>query len=589
MSDEVNLIKERIDIVDLVGQQVALKKAGRAWKGLCPFHDDRNPSFSVTPELGIYKCWSCGKTGDIFTWVMETQHVEFPEAMRMLAEQAGVELQRGQGAPASERKLWEEATQAAQDFYRQQFSANKLPQDYCHKRGLSAEAIETWGLGYGGANDQQLALLLKKKGYPLQVCEKLFLVRQDVAGGYHDRFWGRLTFPIRDEHGKVVAFGGRILGQGEPKYINSSDTPLYRKSRLLYAMDRAKKTIKETGTAIVCEGYMDVIGCYRAGIHNAVANLGTALTEDQVRILKRFAERVVILYDADSAGQKAAVRAAHMVAEAGLAVQIALMPDGEDPDSLVNQGRAADLLKAIEDAGDPFDFDLHLIEREHPVHTDEFWSKAAESLAHIGNPIELERKAQNVARRMPGISDPKAQVAAFKRMIQLARRSMRTRSVSGDRVQAAPKLNINRFTRDERIVFMALGSESTRGEAWTAITRPDIFRSPLLKSVAGKLVAVFGETPPTGKPLEWLGRLEDQEAEQTITDLLLSMDAPAHRWVSVAEKISSIESREVKAAISKLEGLQERDSLNEIKKSAVAGSDELKRLSEELRRRHGGD
>lgn len=588
MSDEVALIKERVDIVDLVGQQVALKKAGRAWKGLCPFHDDRNPSFSVNPELGWYQCWSCGKKGDIFTWVMETQHVEFPEALRILAEQAGVELTRQQGAPASERKLWEEMTQAAQDFYRQQFANAKLPQEYCQKRGLTPEVIQAWGLGYGGANDQQLALALKKKGYPLQICENLFLVRQDVAGGYQDRFWGRLTFPIRDEHGKVVAFGGRILGQGEPKYINSSDTPLYRKSRLLYAMDRAKASIRESGTAILCEGYMDVIGCYRAGIHNAVANLGTALTDDQVRILKRFAERVIVLYDADAAGQKAAVRAAHLISEAGLTPRIALMPDGEDPDSLVNQGDAAALLKAIEDAGDPFDFELRLIEREHPVHTDEFWTKAAESFAHIGSPIELERKVQGVARRMPGINDPKAQVMAFKRMIQTARRAIRTRSVPGDR-PAAPALNVTRFTRDERIIIMGLGNEATKPESWKAISRPELFRSPVLQSLARTLLETFGSEAPAGKPRDWLGQVKDETAAQTITDLLLSMDAPAHRWVSVAEKISSIESREVADAIRKLESLQERDSLNEIKKDAAPGSDELRRLSEELRRRHGGD
>ena len=240
MAGEIEEIRARINIVDLVSQRVQLKKTGKNYQGLCPFHDDKRPSFTVNPVVGRYRCWSCGETGDIFNWVMKTQNVPFAEALQLLAAQAGVELtNRPNPQERSERALHLEIMEEALKFFREQLSKSSTAQDYLTRRGIDESTIAEWELGYAPDVGEALAVHLRKKAYALSVCRSLFLVEEDASGGYYDKFRGRLMFPIRDERGDLVAFGGRVLGDGVPKYINSSDTPVYRKSRVLYGLNRA--------------------------------------------------------------------------------------------------------------------------------------------------------------------------------------------------------------------------------------------------------------------------------------------------------------------------------------------------------------
>lgn len=348
MADDLDELRSRIRLVDLVGQSVSLKRTGKNWTGLCPFHDDKRPSFTVSDETGRYRCWSCGEKGDIFTWVMKTQHIEFGDALRFLAQSIGYDLKGAKSEDKGLRERMHQANRIALEFFRNEFERSPVAKQYCEHRGLDRQVIEEWELGYAPEVDGALGTLLKKAGIKLSEAKDLFLVDQDPSGGYFDKFRGRLMFPIRSETGQLVAFGGRILGEGHPKYINSSDTMLFRKSRTLYGLNRAKDHLVKDAPAVLCEGYLDVIACHRAGVQTAVASLGTSLTEDHAKLLKRWTSHVTILYDADAAGEKASERAAHILNSAGLTVQVAIMPKGEDPDTLLAKSGPAGVQSIVE-------------------------------------------------------------------------------------------------------------------------------------------------------------------------------------------------------------------------------------------------
>ena len=348
MNDERDEIRRRLDIVELVSQRVRLKRSGKNYLGLCPFHDDKTPSFNVSPTTGRYKCFACGESGDVFTWVMKTQALEFREALKVLADQAGVVLSKSFEGPRidkSEREAQLAIMQSALIFFRNELRRNTAALAYLDGRSIDQAVQEDWEIGYAPDVGEALAINLQKEGKHLATAEQLFLTQKDRSGGFSDKFRGRVMFPIRDERGDIVGFGGRILGDGHPKYINSSETPLYNKSRVLYGIHRAKDPMMKSRHAVLVEGYLDVIACHRAGVTEAVASCGTALAEGQVKLLKRFADKVTILYDGDSAGQKAAIRAANralpMLAP-GRSLAFVTLPAGVDPDDFVRaKGPAA--------------------------------------------------------------------------------------------------------------------------------------------------------------------------------------------------------------------------------------------------------
>ncbi len=423
MADETREIRARIDILDLVGQRVSLKRAGKVWKGLCPFHDDRNPSFTVSQETGRYKCWSCGEGGDIFNWVMKTQNVEFREALEILARAAGVTLEsRGKKQDPSQRELWHTAMNEALAFFREQFEKSEQARSYCEGRSLSKQITDDWEIGYSPDAGDLLAVRLKRKGLPLNECKPLFLVDQDTSGGYFDRFRGRLMFPIRDERGELVAFGGRLLGDGQPKYINSGDTPIYRKSRVLYGLYRARDLLQKQRMAILVEGYLDVIACHRAGLSGALASLGTSLTEEHAKLLKRWCDEVTILYDSDEAGQKATRRAIEVLQADGLRVKVALMPPGDDPDTLLKAGGAGAVNRTIQQSVSPVEYEIHDLKRRLDPSTDLFWAEVNGALAKATN-LEFEKLAPGLAGLYPGIRDPIVAMRALRRDVAKLKRS----------------------------------------------------------------------------------------------------------------------------------------------------------------------
>lgn len=361
MDSQIDLIKKRVAIVDLVTGYVPLKKAGRNYKGLCPFHTEKTPSFMVNPERGIFKCFGCGKGGDVFAFLQEIDNLEFPEALRILAKRAGVELQEYRPSPQAKlREKVVEAQSLAAKFYQTVLLEHPTGQaalDYLTKRGLKLPTIKDWALGYAPDQWEVVTGALRAKGYTDEEIVATGLgVPSERGKSAYDRFRGRIMFPIRDLTGRVVGFSGRILGEGEPKYLNSPDSLIYQKSSVLYGMDLAKNEIKKANLAVLVEGNVDVISSHQAGIKNVVAPLGTALTSGQIGQLMRFTESAALAFDADLAGDGATRRGIEMAEGAGLNIRVVHL-EGHDPDDMIARS-AESWSEAVSRATPIYDFYL---------------------------------------------------------------------------------------------------------------------------------------------------------------------------------------------------------------------------------------
>ena len=345
-------VKQQADIVRVVGEYVQLKKAGQNFRGLCPFHSEKTPSFNVHPTRQIYHCFGCGKGGDVFSFVMEMEKCEFPDAIRMVAEKCGIAIPRPKERSPEERKENQqraalvEMHREAQTFFVGQLTGTlegKAARAYLEDRGLDKTAMDRFGVGYAPSGGDALLRFLKQK-YPEKLLVESGLISRDQGGSARtfDRFRRRITFPIANESGKIVAFGCRALGDDQPKYLNSPETPIYSKSNLLYHLDRAKEALRRSDFAVLVEGYMDAIAVARAGISNVVASCGTSLAEPQIKLLGRFTRRVIVNYDPDTAGQTATERSISLLLEQDFEVRVLALPGQADPDKFIrDQGPEA--------------------------------------------------------------------------------------------------------------------------------------------------------------------------------------------------------------------------------------------------------
>lgn len=346
--ETLQAIRERVSIVEVASGYVTLKKAGRNYLGLCPFHSEKTPSFTVSDERGLFHCFGCGAGGTVFTFLMRVDRVEFPEAVEILARRAGVALPaRTENGPGGEqRRELIELNEAAQRYFRDALhaAAGTLARQYLQKRGVSATTIEGYGIGFCPPNGAGLARALNAQRRATNRAVDLGLIGRRADGTLYDRFWGRVTFPIRDGSGHIIGFGGRTLGTEHPKYLNSPESTLFHKGHVLYGLFEARRAIRDAGRLVIVEGYLDALALVEAGIGYAVASLGTALSAAQLRLARRFAPEVVAFFDGDRAGQEAAVRAFAVCAEAGIWGLGAFLPEGFDPDTFVRaRGTAATL------------------------------------------------------------------------------------------------------------------------------------------------------------------------------------------------------------------------------------------------------
>ncbi|MBI4546858.1 MAG: DNA primase [Ignavibacteriae bacterium] len=377
--EKIDEVRLATDIVDYIGSFVRLKKRGKNFVGLCPFHTEKTPSFNVSPERQMYHCFGCGVGGNVVTFVMEYEKVSFVEAIRSLAEKAGIALPQftpEAEAVASEQEQLYEVCRVAGLFYHRcltETNEGKLALEYFHHRGFSDETIRLFGLGYAPSSWDALIKHAEEKKFSLELLEKAGLVRKRDDGTYYDYFRGRAVFPIFSTTGRVIGFGARKMLEDDPlgKYINSPETSIYNKSRILYGISHSKETIREHDNAILVEGYADLISVFQAGVKNVVASSGTALTEDQIRLIGRYTKKITIVYDADSAGSSAALRGVDLILENDLDVRVAALPESEDPDSFVRKHGGEAFRKLVEGAISFIDFIAQTYEKQGKLSTPE--------------------------------------------------------------------------------------------------------------------------------------------------------------------------------------------------------------------------
>ncbi|MBR1860876.1 MAG: DNA primase [Lachnospiraceae bacterium] len=422
--DLIAEVRSRSDIVDVIGSYISLTKKGANYVGVCPFHNDHKPSFSVSRAKQIYKCFACGEAGNVITFVMNYDNVTFPEAVRTLADRAGIKLPEIEVSDEEKKRagkklrLLEVNKEAATYFYRcLRSSRGEKGMEYFRKRELTDETMQKFGLGYAGVNGREVTEYLRSKGFSDDEIKESGLASSSEKYGLSSQFWNRVMFPIMDANHRVIGFGGRVMGTGEPKYLNSPETLIFDKRKNLYGFVFARNS--RAGNFILCEGYMDVIAMHQAGFSQAVASLGTAFTEDQARLLARYTEKVYLAYDSDGPGVKAALRAIEILKNVGLSGRVIDMRPAKDPDEFIKTYGTGEFQKRIENAENSFYFLIRTIydatDKSDPEQMTRFYKSIAEKLCvSFPEPLERENYLQGICAKY-GIdaANMRAMVAGF--------------------------------------------------------------------------------------------------------------------------------------------------------------------------------
>jgi DNA primase len=482
-------VKQQADIVRVVGEYVRLKKSGQNFTGLCPFHNEKTPSFAVHPVKQIYHCFGCGVGGDVFSFVMEMDKITFPEAVRAVAEKCGIAVPAPRERTPEERRENQvraslvELHREAAVFFTQQLNntpEGRAAKAYLLDRGLDSEAMARFGLGFAPSGGEALLRAFAKK-YPDKVLEVSGLFSRDQNGRLFDRFRRRVMFPIANESGKIVAFGGRALGDDLPKYLNSPETPIYTKSNVLYHLDRAKEALRQRDFAVLVEGYMDAIAVARAGVSNVVASCGTSLTEPQVKLLSRFTRRIIVNYDPDAAGQAATERSLAILLEQGAEVRVLALPGGKDPDSFIRAEGSAAYTKLLNEAPPYVDY-LISRARKMDMSTAEGKLRAVNFLLpyvqRIPDRILRSEWATRIAQQLR-IEEP------------VLRESMRkAASERRGEVKARPEL-VGRVGKpaERRLVQMLIEAEEFRAQLAEEIRAGDLHQGLESERILGALLA----------------------------------------------------------------------------------------------------
>ena len=399
-------VRTRNDIVDVISGYVKLQKKGSSYFGLCPFHNEKSPSFSVSRQKQMYYCFGCGAGGNVFTFLMEYENFSFVEAVKYLADRAGVELPEMEYSKEAKEKadlkasILEINKLAAKYFYVQRKSERgNAAYTYLKDRQLSDKTITAFGLGYSNKFSDDLYKYLRSKGYSEELIRQAGLISTDERHGVYDKFWNRVMFPIMDVNSRVIGFGGRVMGDAKPKYLNSPETPVFDKSRNLYGLNRARTSRKPY--FLLCEGYMDVIALHQAGFTNAVASLGTALTPGHASLIRRYVQEVYLTYDSDDAGTRAALRAVPILREAGISAKVIRMDPYKDPDEFIKNLGAEEYEKRIGEARNGFMFTLEVLARGYDMNSPEgktaFFREAARRLMEFEDELERENYIDAVA------------------------------------------------------------------------------------------------------------------------------------------------------------------------------------------------
>ena len=518
----VEEIRSKNDIVDVISGYVKLQKKGSSYFGLCPFHNEKSPSFSVSRQKQMYYCFGCGAGGNVITFLMEYENYSFQEALKVLADRVGIELPEQEYSKeakkrADTRTILLEINKAAAQYYYVQL---RSPQGahaltYLKNRELSDDTMKTFGLGYSNKYSNDLYQYLKSKGYKDEMIAQAGLISIDEKHGAHDKFWNRVMFPIMDVNNRVIGFGGRVMGDAKPKYLNSPETPIFDKSRNLYGLNRARSSRKPY--FLLCEGYMDVISLHQAGFTNAVASLGTALTAGHASLIKRYVNEVYLTYDSDEAGTKAALRAVPILRDVGITARIIRMEPYKDPDEFIKNLGAEAFEERIGKARNGFMFGLEILEREYDMNTPEgktaFMKEAAKRLTQFDEEIERSNYIEAVAKNYH-VNPPDLRKLVNKVAVQtgLAKPVERPRStVNRDKDKEDGQLKSQRI-----LLTWMIENENIFAQIKKYIG-PEDFTEELYRTVAGFLYEQYDTN--SVNPAQIMNHFTDEEEHRKVAEL----------------------------------------------------------------------
>ena len=520
--DVIEEVRSRNDIVSVISEYVKLQRKGSSYFGLCPFHNEKSPSFSVSPDKQMYYCFGCGAGGNVFTFIQEYENYSFPEAMKFLAERAGITLPEKEYSQEERRahdlrtRILNVNKMAAKYYYYQLRTENgRQAMEYLKNRCLSDETIRSFGLGYSNKYSNDLYLYLKKQGVSDELLRESGLMNVDERNGMYDKFWNRVIFPIMDVNNRVIGFGGRVMGDGKPKYLNSPETAVFDKSRNLYGLNVARTARKKR--MLVCEGYMDVISMHQAGFKNSVASLGTALTTQHASLLKRYTDEVILTYDSDGAGIKAALRAIPMLKAAGISTRVLHMNPYKDPDEFIKTLGPEAFQERMDQAENSFLFEISILERDFDMHDPEgktgFYQAAARKLMEFDQELERENYIQAVAERYQISFDSLRKMVNREAMRGAVPRREREEVV---RPQKKREKEDGKKT-SQRLLLTWLIEQKGLYEKISAYISPEDFTDPLYREVAEKLF----EQLKTGEvnPARILSAYEDAEQQREVAAL----------------------------------------------------------------------
>jgi DNA primase len=548
-------VKQQADIVRVVGEYVRLKKTGKDFSGLCPFHEEKTPSFTVSPIKQIFYCFGCGKGGDVFNFVMDMEKSAFPEAVRTVAEKCGIAIPRLRERSPEERQENQQRSalvemhREAQAFFKKQISGTlegKAARAYLEDRGLDNQAIDRFGIGYAPSDGDALLRFLKQK-YPEKLLVESGLISRGEQGSrMFDRFRRRITFPIANDSGKIVAFGARALGDDQPKYLNSPETPIYSKSNVLYHMDRAKEALRRSDFAVLVEGYMDAIAVARAGISNVVASCGTSLAEPQIKLLSRFTKRVIINYDPDNAGQLAAERSVSLLLEQDFEVRVlALPPVGDkkaDPDLFIRERGVEEYTKLLKDSPPYVDY-LIARARRMDLTTGEGKRRAVNFLLpyvqKIPNTILRSEWATRIAQQLH-LDEPVLRAALSKAATQ--RRS---------ELKIQPEL-VGRSAKpaERRLIRMLADAEGFRRELAQRLQVAQLYLGLETEKVfAALIVASLAEQPM--QATEVATHLEERD-RRTLFEILFE-EASEPTWEEAVSCVEALQHRQAERELAEVQ------------------------------------
>lgn len=515
-------VRSKNDIVDVISSYVKLQKKGSNHWGLCPFHSEKSPSFSVHAGKQMYHCFGCGESGNVYTFIMKYENYSFPEAVKMLAERAGVQLPELEYTEEMRKKegrrarILEVNREAAKFFYYQLRSPHgAVGYQYLKKRELSDETIHKFGLGYAGKNGAELVAYLRNKGFSDELIKEAGLANFSERSGLVSQFWNRVMYPIQDGNNRVIGFGGRVMGDGEPKYLNSPETPVFDKRKNLYGLNFARTS--KRGSMIICEGYMDVIAMHQAGFSQAVASLGTAFTPEQAALLRRYTDTVLLAYDSDGAGVKAALRGIGILRDAGLTAKVINMRPAKDPDEFMKTfGREA-FEERISQAENSFFFEIRILQEQFDMSDPEaktkFHREIAMRLCRFTEELERDNYLQAVAEKyFIGIENLRKLVAGYAAQTGLAKPVERPKS--GVRQKNPPEENGKRV---QRLLLTWITDEPALYHKIKKYISAEDFTEELYRRVADRL---FQELEAgIFRPADIISAFEDEEEQRQAAEL----------------------------------------------------------------------